>query len=728
MSLNELTIKREYRPDDDIVRSFYIPLLHSAVSYDRAVGFFSSSILAEIAVGVLNIAQKGGKIRIVASPHLSEDDISAIKAGYEKRDEIIKNSILKSLREPQNIFEKEHLNLLANLIADNVLDIKIAFTEKETSFGMYHEKMGIISDEKGNSVAFSGSLNETLNAISFNYETIDVYCSWKEEDAKRVGDKKSAFERIWDNAETNIKIIPFPELSSEIISKYKISKTDYHAPDKEVKKANENVAIEVEKNYYFPQVPSFFKSREYQDRAVEAWKQQDYKGIFDMATGTGKTLTGLLAMTKLSESLEHKLSVIVVVPYQHLVEQWVEDIEAFNIKPIVGYSASKQRDWFSRLERIIFNQELEIPGSDFFLFICTNATFSTPRVQNVLNKLQGNTLLMVDEAHNAGSSNFNVLLTDKYKYRLALSATIDRHGDKDGTEKLFQFFGDKCIEYTLDEAIASKKLTEYYYYPIITSLDPDELECYSDLTHEIGKCIMIHRDGTRGLSEKGKKLAIKRARIVAGGRQKITALEEAIRPFANDKHILVYCGATNLLNENSDRTDTDKDDIRQIEAVSSLLGNKLNMKTSRFTSEENVEERSTLKKEFEKGDLQALVAIKCLDEGVNIPAIKTAFILASTTNPKEYIQRRGRVLRTHSSKDYALIYDFITLPRPLEIAHYLTEEQRKLELSLVKNEIKRAEEFARISRNRPEALQIIDKIKEAYSINEHLLLDLTEEF
>ena len=209
MALDDLTIKREYRPDDDIVRSFYIPLLHSAVSYDRAVGFFSSSILAEIAVGVLNIAQKGGKIRIVASPHLSEDDISAIKAGYEKRDEIIKNSILKSLREPRNIFEKEHLNLLANLIADNVLDIKIAFTEKETSFGMYHEKMGIISDEKGNSVAFSGSLNETLNAISFNYETIDVYCSWKEEDAKRVGDKKSAFERIWDNTETNIKISPF---------------------------------------------------------------------------------------------------------------------------------------------------------------------------------------------------------------------------------------------------------------------------------------------------------------------------------------------------------------------------------------------------------------------------------------------------------------------------------------------------------------------------------------
>lgn len=225
MTLKQLNIKREYRPDDNIVKSFYIPLLQLAQTYDRAVGFFSSTILAEIAIGIQEIARKDGRIRIVASPHLSEEDITAIKRGYEKRDEIIKRNILKNLQTPKNEFEKVHLNLLANLIADNILDIKIAFTEKETSFGMYHEKMGIISDDSGNSVAFSGSLNETLNALSFNYETIDVYCSWKTEDAERVNDKKEAFERIWNDIESNIKIISFPELSSELINKYKVTRS-----------------------------------------------------------------------------------------------------------------------------------------------------------------------------------------------------------------------------------------------------------------------------------------------------------------------------------------------------------------------------------------------------------------------------------------------------------------------------------------------------------------------
>ena len=727
MTLKQLNIKREYRPDDNIVKSFYIPLLQLAQTYDRAVGFFSSTILAEIAIGIQEIARKDGRIRIVASPHLSEEDITAIKRGYEKRDEIIKRNILKNLQTPKNEFEKVHLNLLANLIADNILDIKIAFTEKETSFGMYHEKMGIISDDSGNSVAFSGSLNETLNALSFNYETIDVYCSWKTEDAERVNDKKEAFERIWNDIESNIKIISFPELSSELINKYKVNKVDYQKPEAEIinaQKIDENI---FKKFPNHPIVPAGKEPRDYQKKAINSWKDNNYHGIFDMATGTGKTLTGLSALTTLSEALEHKLSVVIVVPYQHLVEQWVEDIVDFQIKPIIGYSNSQQKDWFRRLERAIFNQELNIPGSEFFLFICTNATFATDRVQNALKKIKGNTLLMVDEAHNAGAARFNACLTDQYKYRLALSATIDRHGDKEGTEKLFQFFGDKCITYTLEEAIETKKLTPYYYHPIITTLDPDELEKYYELTHEMSKCIMFHKDGTKGLSERGKRIALKRARLIAGGRQKILALEKAIQPYIHDKHILVYCGATTMLSENADISDTDSEDIRQIEAVSSLLGNKLGMKTARFTSDEGVDERSTLKKEFARGDLQALVAIKCLDEGVNIPAIKTAFILASTTNPKEYIQRRGRVLRKHKDKEFAVIYDFITLPHPIGGVHYLTEAQRKLELTLVKNELKRAEEFARISRNRPEAMKIIEPIKEAYAINEYLLLDLEEE-
>jgi len=221
------------------------------------------------------------------------------------------------------------------------------------------------------------------------------------------------------------------------------------------------------------------------------------------------------------------------------------------------------------------------------------------------------------------------------------------------------------------------------------------------------------------LSEKGKILVLKRARLVAGITDKLTKLAECIKPYIEDKHILVYCGATNVLHADQDSSDTYRDDLRQIDAVTDLLGNCLNMRVSQFTSREDIAERERLKREFAAGDnLQALIAIKCLDEGVNIPAIKTAFILASTTNPREYIQRRGRVLRLSQGKEYAEIYDFIALPRPLGEVPSLTDEQVRRELRLVKNELARAEEFARVAMNMAEAEQVIGAIKEAYSIND----------
>ena len=438
-----------------------------------------------------------------------------------------------------------------------------------------------------------------------------------------------------------------------------------------------------------------------------------------MATGTGKTYTGLGALTTLSKNIDHKLAAIIVCPYQHLVEQWVEDILKFNIDPIIGYSDSSQKDWPKRLKDAIRDQKLKVRGREFFCFICTNATFSSDYVQTQLAKIKSDTLLMVDEAHNFGAPYLSCLLYDNYKYRLALSATLDRHNDEEGTAKLYDFFGEKCIEYTLDRAIEEKKLTKYKYYPIVVTLTEEELEAYDNLSYEIGKCIMKGKNGKMKLSSRGEKLALKRSRIVAGAKNKLTMLEEVIQPYIHDKHILVYCGATKGLEQNQDRSDVDSEDIRQIDAVTDLLGNKLGMEVSQFTSKESVEEREVLKREFSAGDtLKVLIAIKCLDEGVNIPKIKTAFILASTTNPKEYIQRRGRVLRLAEGKEYAEIYDFITLPYDTESVTSLTEAQVKRNSTLVKNELRRAEEFSRIAVNMVESASLIDEIKDAYGIQE----------
>lgn len=731
MSLKDHLIKSEYRSlIDDMVRDFYIPCLENAVSYRRAVGFFSSSSLVEVSQGIAKMAQNGGKIRIVASPYLSDEDIEAIKTGYENRKEVIEQALLRQLHEPVNYYASERMNMLANLVADGILDIRIAYTMDRSGMGMYHEKMGIIEDDEGNVIAFSGSNNESATAMSINYETMDVFRNWGDSSEKeRVQLKCNAFHSIWNNNEPNIEVMEFENITKALIEKYRRKSTNFNIDKEEYP---DGVSAEgersIDKTTIAPRIPEEFELRDYQVEAIDKWEEQDFKGIFDMATGTGKTYTGLGAAARLSKRFEDRLALIIVCPYQHLVEQWVEDIVLFGMKPIIGYSSSIQRSWKKNLESAIRDQKLKVRKREFFCFVTTNATFSSEFVQNQLSKIRSDILLMVDEAHNFGADNLRRLLLPNYKYRLALSATLDRHGDPEGTEALYRYFGGKCIEYSLEKAIGEGKLTPYKYYPVIVSLSDIELQEYDNLTTQIAKCLTKDKRGKTVLSEKGKRLALQRSRLVAGASGKIQALEKYIMPYIEDKHILVYCGATTVFDGNQENMQIDNDEIRQIDLVTDLLGNKLHMKVSQFTSKENVEERNILKREFADGsNLQALIAIKCLDEGVNIPKIKTAFILASTNNPKEYIQRRGRVLRLAEGKDYAEIYDFITLPRKLDEVTGITEEQMKRELTLVKNELCRAEEFARIALNSVTASAIIDDIRTAYDLQDYII-NYEEEF
>lgn len=727
MGFKDHKVKSEYRSlIDNVVQDFYIPLLRESVSYKRAVGFFSSSSLVEISKGIAEMASEGGKIQIVASPYLSDEDIEAIKKGYEDRNHIIEKALLAQIvEEPTDYYSMERLNLLASLIADGIMDIQIAYTEDCGGIGMYHEKMGIIEDAVGDKIAFSGSNNESATAMSINYETMDVFRSWGDpSEIERVRLKENAFYSIWHDTEPNIKVLEFPNITDALIEKYRKRSPNFNIDKDQFARRILTYATkmsEMSRAIDGPigaRVPVDIKLREYQKEAIASWVGENYRGIFDMATGTGKTLTGLGAISKLSEDLDDVLAVIIVCPYQHLVEQWVEDIVRFNIKPIIGYSSSPQKDWKKRLARAVRDQKLRREKS-FFCFVCTNATFTNSTVQEEISKIQSSVLLVVDEAHNFGARSLSRLLDERFTYRLALSATLDRHRDDEGTAVLYDFFGKKCIEYSLDRAIDQDKLTKYKYYPIPVYLTDEELEKYEQKSYEMSKCLIKGKDGKYKLNKRGEILAMERARIVAGASQKLEALREYIAPYADDNNILVYCGATNVIDEKADSSNTDEADIRQIEAVTRILGNEFHMEVAKFTSEENMETRATIKEQFQKGDrLQAIVAIKCLDEGVNIPGIRTAFILASTTNPKEYIQRRGRVLRKADNKPFAEIYDFVTLPRELDSVSGLTTEQAQRDLSLVKNELARIKEFGRLSMNSMEANDLIWDIQKAYHITE----------
>lgn len=712
MSLKDLNIEVEYRSKHiDIATNFYIPLLKEANIYKRAVAYFSSSSLLEISIGVCALAKRGGKIKLVTSPCLSKEDIEAIKEGYLKRNEVIKNALLSKLDEVTEEFEKDRLDLLANLIAMNILEIKIVLIEGGT--GIFHEKVGIIEDDFGNKVAFSGSMNESETAFKKNYETIDVFCNWKiGDEARRFEKKFDAFENMWNGKDKGVEIIDFPELSEEIIKKYRRrEQADFSVDIREYYKDNSEEEI---KKSLGARLPKEYKLRDYQEEAIKNWMNNNYRGIFDMATGTGKTLTALGAIAKLSEKLQDKLGVIIVCPFQHLVEQWVEDIKKFNMKPIIGFSSSPQKKWKDRLKLAISKLNYD-DSNNFFCFICTNATFSNKEVQKLLQKSKKSLLLVIDEAHNFGAISIRKLLIEKYNYRLALSATFDRYMDEEGTSELYNFFEKKVIEYPLKKAIEEKMLTPYYYYPIVVYLTVTELKKYNELSKKIKKESRIDEKGKVTLSELGKILILKRARIIAGAFNKIETLKKNLEKYKEEKNILVYCGATNILSEEADFSNTDISDTKQIDCVQQMMYQKLGMKVAKFTANESIEERLKIKDSFvSKDGIQAIVAIKCLDEGVNIPGIKTAFILASTTNPKEYIQRRGRVLRKAEGKEYAEIYDFITLPRHLNEAKVLSKEKLEYDISLVTREVRRMKEFSNLSKNSMSCQKLIMDIEEIY--------------
>lgn len=734
MSFAELQIEPEYRSlTTDVAKNFYIHVLKEAILYQRAVGFFASSVLAQISEGVECLAEHGGKIQLIASPHLQAQDVEAIEKGYQKRDKeavqkVVRDALFRELNAPANDTEARHLDLLVNLIAYGCLDIKIAMVKSKSAMGMYHEKMGIMEDIEGNQIAFSGSMNESGNSLVNNYEAIDVFCSWKNDfDRKRASAKSDAFRRIWNNEEQQMEVLSFPDIKEEMIQKYRLTKRNPRKPKKAV---TEDIGVTqfVSPPTPEPKIPETVHMRDYQNRAYENWAKQNYCGIFDMATGTGKTYTALAAICKLYEKLGKDLVVIIVCPYQHLVEQWKTDIEAFGMKPIVCYSASEQKDWKKRLKHRV--NWYQFGPTHHFCMVTTNATFSTEYVQDLLKRLKGNTLLVVDEAHNLGSENLQCALLPNMKYRLALSATIERHGDEEGTQALFAYFGEKCIEYTLEDAIRNEMLTPYYYYPIVVTLNEDELAVYTELTRKIGQMIAASpkNHGKIKLSEAAKSILIKRARLVAAASGKIEALREAIEDYRDKNHMLVYCGSASMKDNDYVEGKPLDDEMRQIDVVTNLLGNQLGINVAQFTSRENAQKRKQLISSFDEGvSIQALIAIRCLDEGVNIPSVDKAFILASSTNPKEYVQRRGRVLRLYKGKRFAKIYDFITLPIALDDVSSYAEEDIATARSLVKRELARMIDFAKIAENPFEVDSLIYEIKNVYNIKEENLEDEWDE-
>ena len=642
------------------VTDLFIPLLSQCKTFDVAVGYFSSGWLKNVYPGMKHFIRNGGASRWVVSPNLSPEDLDAIRQGMASRDYLDKSesALLENF---SNLTSLEQI-ALAEMVANGVLEFKIAVPKK--SNGMFHAKIGVARDEEGNQVAFSGSYNLTAAAEN-NWERIDVFLDDSHREKERIESISHEFEAIWNDQDSSYYVFsPSEKLITHI--------------------------IERKKSVVTPRKPeSIPLLRDYQEKAIKAWMSANGLGMYVMATGSGKTITALTTidrMIQISNKKESSLFVLVVLPLKHLLDQWVEESEVFGLNPIKCYESSQV--WSHELMARI--AENRMVSSSVVVAMVTNATFATEKFQKIIKSINTNFLIVADEAHNLGSKTYLESLPENANYRLGLSATPERFNDPTGTKALMQYFGDPVIDFGLDDAINRGYLCPYDYVPHKCLLNEDEYEKFLKLV-EIGKDILSNNGGDKSDPDYLKVLG-ERADLITNVESKIEILKDLMKQqvFEDGKvsHTLVYCGSRR-----------GADGQRHIEKVVSEIGNIAAVR--RFTASENLVERRQILDLFSNGELECIAAIKCLDEGVDVPATRVAYILASTANPREYIQRRGRVLRKSPGKSKALIHDFIAAP-PVSV--YDPSE-------LLETELDRAYEFTELALNKTEALMKIEKIR-----------------
>lgn len=702
MSFQDLDIQIRYRSEiHNFPRDFLIPVLSQTETYKRGTGYFSTTSLIQLSVGLFEMAKNGGKIQLVCSPNLDKKDIEAIDFGYKSRDEVITSALLASIQEPVTHFEEERLNLIATLIANGNLDIKVAFLEDEDGFRLYHEKIAVFVDHEGNRISYAGSANESGNGLDGNFESLYTFCSWKDpSQVEAVHVAEDDFDQMWGNETIKLQVIDFPNIVVQKLMKYKKQLGVNWDTDED--EYGYRSFLRSQQKYH---VPDDILMHLYQEQAVQEWLIKEHKGIFDMCTGAGKTYTALYAMVQLAKECEEKLAVFIVCPYIHLVSQWEEDVERWCSVPIIiAHSKSPNKDW--KLDMMKSYKRFRKEGSPF-VCITTNDTFAGEDIQAYIKRFNSdqNILLIVDEAHNFGSLQMINVMPWNINNRIALSATVKRHMDKNGTNKIIEFFGEKCIEYPLERAIDEGNLVHYDYFPIPVALSDYELAKYKQLTQKLKNYIIV-KNGKMKISEAGKPVIYERTRLLAGAERKVPLLMELFQNYKKDNNMLVYCGATSVEDEETGEI------LRQIDLVTKKLQTDYHMSVKRFTAEENLKERQNIKTYFAQGMYQVVTAIKCLDEGVNIPGIKTAFIMSSSRNPKEFVQRRGRLLRKSDNKKKAVIYDFITLPREIDNVIPSDIEEDK---TIVVGEIARMVEFGRLSDNPEVTDDFVNQIMTAYN-------------
>ena len=731
-----------YRPGEyNSPEKFFNDCLENSKEFDLQLGYFSSATISVLADGFATFISNGGRMRLVINHIVTKEDKEAISKGVHGGIiDCFDLTNFEVLRQTFDEYQQQFFDCLAFLIYDKRIDIRII--KPRNRKGISHTKSGQFRD--GDSVtSFTGSANFTISGLFNNLEEIKIDRSDSVDKMvqKRISSQREEFDAIMKEKKRNIQYLSPDDLISAITSnfgdkdieelidvekKLRKIKAEKEKKEKLVHADMVHDDLSLEPAFPYPSGP-----REYQQTAFENWKNNNQKGLFAMATGTGKTITSLNCLFNIFKKF-HFYKAIILVPTITLVDQWEKECKKFNFNNIVKV-CSKNHDWKNEIDNIKSKEEFNLTDVEpSYIIIATYASFSRATTFHELTdfskKATKQILFIADEAHNMGAGRILDRIDGiKFLRRIGLSATPERQFDIRGNNKLFEFFGaqDKyTFEFTMREAIEHNPpyLCRYYYYPHLVRLTDDEMSKYMSISLKLAKYFNYDKDSFPQSGEILMNLLLKRKRIIHKAKNKKDIFRNILnlrfKAKGNLKYTMVYVPEGNKPDDINadvfDKTEYVTNDIESsllIDEYTQIVNEVSDTTTvKKFVS--GIKERDKILDDFAEGKIEVLTSMKCLDEGVDVPRSELAIFCASTGNPRQFIQRRGRILRLHPDKRFAIIHDLVVAPEiNSEASNY------RMERSLLTNEIRRVRDFAALSENADYALSELEEVLSYYNIS-----------
>jgi superfamily II DNA or RNA helicase len=724
----EWSLDRDYKTktDNEPVQ-FYLEALSNSIEFSLLLGYFSTAAINLLSVGFATFISKGGKVKMVINHLLSEKDKNAIELG--QNDDIEKRVFdLTNIAELTGVldeYDTHFFECMAYLIAEKRIEIKVI--KPKNGNGIAHYKSGVFSDGT-NFVGYKASCNFTLYGLSENLEELEAFLSWENGRSNKLIKKELRnIDSYFSESDKTVDYLPIDKIEIALRDKFGnkdinellvkeeelIKKKQTLIENKKLKKTLgkifDNINIEIKK----PKFPHKEGPREYQKEAYKNWIENNYKGLFAMATGTGKTLTALNCLLELY-NVQKTYKAIIIVPTIGLADQWESECKAFNFRNILKINS--KNNWEEDLAFINLSNNF-IDSS--YIIIATYASFTKKKFQRFFISLSQDTLIIADEVHNMGAPAIVKLLDNiKLEKRIGLSATPKRMYDDLGGDAIDNFFKDKepyVYNYSMEAAIKNGILCNYLYYPHIVKLTDIEFEEYKIISKQLAK-FFDSKTGKYLSSEEVERLLLKRKRIIHKAHNKLIEFENIIKSEfekrGNLKYTLVYVPEgiepDYSTNDNSIEIDDDINLINQYTKIVSRADKSITVK--QYTG--NTPNREELIKDFGNGLIHTLTSMKCLDEGIDVPRSELAIFCSSTGNPRQFIQRRGRVLRKHPEKIYAVIHDLVVVPNSSN-----DESTFSMEKSIVQKELERVVNFADLADNKTYTYQVFEEILDTYNLN-----------